>query len=823
MRISLIIIFLSILSITYSQPGPGNGKGPYNPAGPARGGIISGTVLESSALSPMEFVNVVLFNSKDSMVDGTITDEKGKFILKDIPFGKYHLTANFIGYEKLNIPDIILKPDKKIIDLGKIKLQASATNLEGVEITGDKQRVVYQLDKKVVNVSQDLKSAGGTAVDVLENVPSVKVDIEGNVTLRGSGSFTVLIDGRPSVLEGNDALQQIPSSSIDRIEIITNPSAKYDPDGTAGIINVVMKKQKEGGLNGIINASVGTKDKYSTSALINYRSGKFNIFGGADYNKRSFSGFGHSSNETYLLDTTNYRDTRSEFLMHRDGWGVKGGADYFMTKKSTLTFSGRYGYYEFGRTNHSKLHLYTLPLSQDDYTFSSDASNRYGHYYESTLNYHLDVDGKGQKLDVMAYYSKRNGDDKEDLNEFQTNNEWISINPPNSQIHTNEISDSWEFTGKADYVKPLGEKGKLEAGYQSKLDYENENFIFNNFDTLTGTWINDSIYSNEYDFIRNVHSAYAIYSNEWKGFGLQVGLRGEYTDRRIKNVNQTDNHTINRIDYFPSIHLSKQFKDKNQFQASYSRRINRVRSWYLDPFVSYMDPYNVRVGNPDLQDEYIDSYELGYQRRIKTSSFVALEAYYRVTNNSISRIKTLLPDGIMENTFANLNTDEALGSELSANIDFTEWLNIFASYNLYYYRIKGEVDNQNIDQSSLNWDSRISGTFKFKHDFRLQASANYEGPSVTAQGKEMGHISSNMAVRKDFFKRKLSATLSARDIFGTHSHESTSSGTGFYNYSYFKRESPIVMLSLSFKLNNYKKPMDIPMDNQQGGGDNFEM
>jgi len=349
-------------------------------------GVITGEVYDASLNEPMEYVNLVLFSMRDSsMVAGTVTVPGGKFEMKEVQFGMFYMVTNFMGYERDTIRDIRITPRAQTLDLGRITLTSTLTNLEGVEVVAEKQHVEYRIDKKVVNVSQDISASGGSAIEVLENTPAVQVDIEGNVSLRGSSNFTVLIDGRPSVLQGSDALQQIPASTIEQIEIITNPSAKYDPDGIAGIINVVTKKQKEPGWNGVLNASAGTGSKYTTDLLINYKAGDFNIFGGFDYNNRKYSGEGYTQNETYLGDSPFYRISETEREMKRDGYSLKGGFDWYMTDKSILTLSGRYGNYGFGRGGNTKLKTYSDPGTDDGYMLTETSSEREGKYYNVTL------------------------------------------------------------------------------------------------------------------------------------------------------------------------------------------------------------------------------------------------------------------------------------------------------------------------------------------------------------------------------------------------------------------------------------------------------
>ena len=800
-------LFFIILLLTISnneilaqkhQRGPGSGN-------PTKDGIISGQILDKETNEALEYANVVVFKVKDStMVSGSVTGMQGKFTIEGLPYGRYYLIADYIGYHKSTIPSFKVTPQSKHYKTGSILLQSSTTNLDQVVIRADKPHIEYRMDKKVVNVSEDLMASGGTAVGVLENVPSIDVDIEGNVSMRGTSNFQVLVDGRPSVLSSNDALMQIPASTIDRIEIITNPSAKYDPDGVGGILNVILKKQKKPGISGVINTSISTGNKYRADALINYRTSKFNIYGALDYNYMEMTMKGTFLNEIYLTDTTNYRDSETAGGRLRDGYGIKAGIDYFLTDKSTLSLSGKYGYAGFERTNNTTRHIYTIPYSSDEFSRSINESYRSRDAYTLNMNYLQSFDDNGHKLEASANYSNRISDDSAEQNDYTTDANWDIDDDSPEAIKTLEDDISDELRIKVDYSRPFSENGKLEAGYQSRFEFSNGKYSFNEYDYYINDWIPNDLNSSEVDFKRNIHAVYGTYANEWKTIGFQFGLRGEYTDREIKNANTTESFAINRFDYFPTVHISKQVGDEHQLFASYSKRIDRPNGRELDPFPFYLDPYNQRVGNPELEPEYIDSYELGYQKLIK-KSFISLEGYYRVNTNKITRIRTLQDDGGILHTYQNLNKDFSLGFELMGNMAVKKWMNINASVNVYDYRLEGTVEDEDIENSSTNWSGKLNATIKLKNEFRIQLSGVYRGPTATVQGTREGYFVTNIAIRKDFFDKKFSATLSARDIIKTAKYESTSYGDGFYSYSKFEREAPIISLNLSYIINNYKK------------------
>lgn len=807
---SALFIIAALFAIA-QRPGGAGGSG--MPAD----GVIRGEIFDAYTNKPMEYANVVLFSYRDSsMVAGTITAADGSFVLRQAPYGRFYLVANFIGFNRLTLEDIRITPNNKFINLGQMKLDPAAESLEAIEVVAEREHIEFQIDKRVVNVTQDIMAQGGTAVTALENTPSVQVDIEGNVSLRGSSSFTVLVDGRPSVLSGSDALQQIPASNIDRIEIITNPSARYDPDGVAGIINVILKQQKQSGVNGIVNLSAGTKDKYSADFLLNYRTGKFNIFGGMDYRDWNSGGGRESRQEMFLNDTIRYLNSIGDRSMKRGGYSIRAGADYYLSDKTTLSFIGQAGKWQFERSLSARQEDFTEPESYFDYLRTTSLVSRDRDYYRLTLNFQHKFDDAGQQIEAMAYYSQREGLSFNDQEEYETDSNWIIDDIDPYRIRTNETGNDNEIRFKVDYTKPINENGKFETGYQGRIEKSNEDYRFTNWDITAGEWIEDPLFSNAMDFKRDIHSAYAMYAGTFKNLGYQLGLRGEYTYREISNLQAEEPSVIDRFDYFPTIHVSHTFQNKDQVQASYTRRINRPRGWSLDPFIMYIDAFSRRKGNPNLKPEYTDSYEVAYQKRMWGSLF-ALEGYYRVTTDLITRIRTLEQDGTFLYTFENINNDYSLGSELMINTTPVSWLELNLAGNLFHYRIDGKVSDSDVDTESVNWNGRLNAIFRLPADFRFQANGRYSGPSVTPQGERKGFFTTSLALRKEFLNRQLSVSASIQDVFKTAKWESISSGTGFNSVDIFERESQIVMVNLSYRINNYTRRTR--SNGMNGGGD----
>jgi outer membrane receptor protein involved in Fe transport len=780
---------------------------------PGSKGMIEGRVLVRGD-GPLEYANVALYRRGDSsLVTGTVTDVDGAFQLKNVPLGKYYMEFNFIGFRKTTMDDVRLTPSGRKKDVGTVYLQEATQEIEGVEVTAERPQVHYKVDKKVINVDRDYTAEGGSAIQVLENVPSIQVDIEGNVELRGSSSFRVLVDGKPSVLEGSDALQQIPASMIDDIEIITNPSAKYDPEGTAGIINVIMKKERDPGLNGMVKGSVGSNNAYDGTVNLNYRvSEKVNVFTTLNYRDFNFDMDGRSNRQNYYPDTTSFLDQRMSNTMERDGYSAKAGMDYHFNESSTLSFSARAGNFSFGRGGSTRIESYTMPASQRSYEISSTHFDISHDYVAFNLDFQNKFNDKGHKLDVSANYSFSDNQNNNSFEEVDATSEWEKLNNDPYRQRTLETSDEGELQVKLDYVLPTS-AGKLEAGYQGRYDRRDQDYGMERF--LSGSW--NQLTNNSVEYSRMIQALYSTFSGKVLGIDYKLGLRGEYTDRLLTQKRLNEEYGIDRFDIFPTAHFSKSFSRGEQVFASYSRRINRPRSWFIDPFQTYRDQYNLRQGNPGLEPEYTDSYEAGYKNTFG-KSFVSLEGYYRKTNNEITRIMELGDNNTMIHTFENLDSETNLGFELMFNTSLSKWWNLNVSGNLYRFAIDTRINGEQVEKKSNNWSARANNTFKLPMGLRLQLMAMYRGPSVTAQGSREGFLMTSAAIKQSFLDDKLSLTVSGRDLFQSMNREMTSSGPGFESFEYREHESPIVRFSVSYTINNYKRQKD----RSRGEGGDYE-
>lgn len=772
---------------------------------------ISGTVIDLNSSTPLEFANIVLFSAKDStQVSGTVTDKKGLFELPNIQIGNYFIRISFIGYDNYTAN---INPVNNI-DLGKIYLAHESIGISDVVVSGERAAISYEIDKKVINVGENFSASSGTAVDILENIPSVTVDIEGNVSLRGSSNFKVLIDGRPTVLEPADALQQIPASSIENIEIMTNPSAKYDPEGTSGIINVILKKSKNQGISGVLELNGGLKDKYGGEAITDFKGESIHANIALNYNKRNFGGIQSERSWTNDGLKTSFYNSEGSSSRGMENYGLRGSITFNLGEQKTLLLGSRYGTRSnFGNSYLDYTEWNSLSTSQLSLVNNSQ-DKRSGNNFTLFANYTHPFKSKGHKITAEINFNSSSSNE-ESVNRLLDLNKIIA-----GQISTEE-GPGKELEANLDYILPLGDNSRFEAGFQSELEFDNEKTGISNYNVSASQFVRDPLYDKDISYDKQEIALYTMYSDKIEKFGYQIGFRAEHTGRNIELNSLNKNFTINKWDYFPSAHISYEISPGHQMMTSYTKRINRPRGWELEPFETWMNAYNVRIGNPALLPEYIDSYEFGYQTLIG-KSVLSAEAYYRITNNRIERIQSVYSDKVTLQSVENIGKDYALGSEFFLNFDPVSGWNVNLMANLYHYRIEGFLYGDNFSRKSFNWNIRFNNTIKLSQLTQIQFNTNYNSPSVSAQGKREGFIYTNIAVKHEILHNMLTATLQVRDLFGSAKHESINQSSDFYSYRHSQIESPVVMLNLRFNFNNYKSNQRESRDDDMPGvGEEF--
>lgn len=795
----LVAICLLISSYLLAQPQVMRGMD----ARQGLGGSISGAVIDSVSAEPLKFANVMLYDaSAENLLTGTITDDKGKFTLKQVGPGNYTVTVKFMGYNKKTISDIRVTPQKMDVDLGVIALTPAVIQASEVEVTAERPQITYQIDRKVINVSKYYTSTAGTAVDVLEKIPSVTVDVEGNVSLRGSGSFIVLIDGRRSPLEGSEALRQIPASSIENIEIITNPSAKYDPDGLAGIINVILKKGRSNGVNGLFNFNGGLDHKYGGDFTLSQKMDGLTLTLGANLSKMQFPGKMRGESRTFRDTVETVVNSRGGMTWAHKPRGLRASIEWKPNQSDVFTFGGSLGRRSMERSGSFSYTQHLIVNSNETSTdsyLSLSGSERSGDFYSLNAGYERNFARQGHQLRLEILGTRSDGDESsstETMREGQI-----------AEGNRTGESGNWKWgQAKLDYTLPIDSDRKFESGYQIRLEETSEQTSVDEYDPISKQYQHQEKYSHTIDSDQNIQSFYAIFSDRIGDFGYQTGVRGEYTKRTIALVDSSKTFKVDEFDVFPTLHLLYKFSDSRQLMANYSRRVERPRGWDLEPFLTWMNSKNVRKGNPDLKPEYIDSYELGYQMDFGRNSLSA-EAYYRVTHNKMERIRSVydFENQVMLHTVANVGKDYSLGTELSFNTMVLRMWNLNLMANLYDYRVKGSLGSQDFSQERFTWNLRLTNNLRLTPATRLQVTTMYNSPSASPQGTREGFVSTDLGLRQDFLGGKFSASIQVRDVFSSGKFEDTSEGPGFYDHRTHERKAPMVSMMLSYNFNNYRQ------------------
>ena len=816
-RLPCAAVLISVLAVAGGLLAqPGQGRGPGMGQGMPTGTIV-GKIYDADLNVPIEYANIVLRSQRDSaQVTGTVTDKSGNFTLTGLRPGRYSVELSFIGYRTKTVGDVALAPGATH-DMGKMTLQQTAVAVQGVEASAERPRLEYRIDKKIVDVAHQPTPPTGTAVDALENVPSVKVDDDGNVTLRGSGSFKVLIDGRPTPLEGSEALQQIPASTIDNIEIITNPSAKYDASGPAGIVNVILKKQRQPGVSGIANLKGGLDGSYGGDFLLSYRQGIATTYAGADYNRRAFPGT--RTSDGWIADSATGETTYvvSNGAGDRSGvpYGVRAGTDLQFGKLDHVTLGGRFGRRSWASSQQSTDTERIRPAGGQNVYNTGDTSSRGGNFFSVSGDEVHNFGRQGHELAAHADYRGRGG------SESETNSQ-ETAGVVTSWRRTASSGPDKEITLSLDYTLPLRAADKFEAGYQGNIDRSRDSSGTWDYDTVSHQQVYDSAYSHVINNLDDVHALYGTYTADLKPFGIEFGLRGEYANRIIELVDSSRADTVGGIDLFPTLHASYSIVEEHHIMASYTRRIERPDGWELEPFLTWWNPHLVRRGNPDLKPEYYDSYEVGYQVPVGIGR-LTVDGYYRLTHNKVEDVSSIYSPGVILRSVANVGTDQSLGGELQTEIHPLRWLGFSLTGDVYDYRVTGTLNDVDFASHSFNWEGNASGDIRLPTDTRFQLGIRYSGPTATAQGTESGFFMSTASVRQQLFNRRLSINLQALDLLRTGAHTETSEGPGFYTHFHFARSrTPVFSLGLTWNFNNFKpdrRLLQQPEDNIDNGGD----
>jgi outer membrane receptor protein involved in Fe transport len=764
-------------------------------------GVIKGIVVDSVEGSPLPFANVTLHSTGDSSyLTGTATGTNGEFILSKVTEGDYILKVSYIGYTNKILSGIKIIKDRAEYNAGSVKLYKSVYELSEANVTGDKVSEELHLDKKVINVSQNLNAAGGTALDVLQNQPSVRVDADGTVSLRGSSNFTVLINGKPGVLQGADALRQISANTIENIELITNPSAKYDAQGTAGIININLKKSTDYTLSGIFNANSGTRDKYNGDFTMNYNVNGLNLTAGLDYRENSYFNEQEVDRYSFSADRTVTNSTDLSIRDKRRMYSGRAGVDYTFDPQNSVSISLSSGKVGMLRSISTKVQSSTS--DNNVYANTVNSMDVPLVYFNSTLNYIHKFVPDVNDLSFELTYANINLPSDQSTNEYITDSEFNNRNAdPKVTLFNNDAIRN-EGRGKLVYSHKFSPSSTFETGMQTNIAYRDFDIVNETFDYNSGLFVIDNILTNKFSMWNNVYAGFATYSNELYSFKFQLGLRGEYMYRLLEQQTLNSNYKYEKMDFFPSFSISRKIEE-HQVQFSYSRRVNRPNENLLNPYPFYSDSYLTTTGNPKLLPEYINSYELNYQKMFGTV-FLGIQTYFRNSNNLVLQEFTVDNNGKMYTTFGNFAKSNTYGSEISGSLSagifkFDPSVNIFGS------DLSGDVAGLSVDKEFFNWSARLNATVTLTPDTRIQLSGNYFPKIIDAQSEIEPLLMMNATVRQDFMDKKFSVTLQARNFLKTSYMKLRNSGINFNSQIQARNEVPVISLMFTYNFNNFKK------------------
>ncbi|GAA4388057.1 TonB-dependent receptor domain-containing protein [Hymenobacter koreensis] len=786
-------------------------------------GAVTGTLLDKATQQPLPFASVVLLRLPDSTVaTGAQTAENGGFRLEPVAPGNYALRASVLGYGVLR-RGVTLAAGQKEQALGSVALLPTATQLKGVTVTGERAAMEDNLDKKVINVEKDLASVGGSAVNVLQNVPSVTVDQSGAVSMRGSSNITILVDGKATGAASGGMgtrLDQIPASSIEKVEIVTNPSARYDAAGSGGVINIILKKQKKDGWNGTAAVNAGTRDKYTSTLSLNRRAGKLNLFASYDMRDNRFRRMNTTQQEAQLNGVRLTTDQNSRGFSHNFDQNARLGFDYTISPEQSLSLSVQPNWHRGNNTGRQSA------LLQSD-TSAVTQFQRTGTYVTEKVDV-VDVSTdyrrtwakqKGRELTGSLHHTRVGAD----VLVGQQMLEGVTGLPDWQQDFDVTIR---AYVAQADYVHPLANKGRVDVGLKSQwqandgsADFERQNLgNEGRFDRVAER-------SYAYEFNEYVQAGYATYQNEMGKWSYQGGIRAEYTHTYGQVAGNQGKFDLQYFNLFPSATVARKLAGDQRLQLSYSRRLNRPGFMQLLPFQLYQDQRSYRIGDPSLRPEYINALEAGHQVTIGGAT-LSSTLFWRQTNNAIQQFRDvdtvatrLNPSVGITSRMYNLNFGQAtsMGAEMSLNQAITKWWRVTASGSLFRLSITAATENEN-SKANLTGTVRVMNTFNPTPKLDVQLTGNYRAATLTPQGRILPVYGIDLALRQRLFSDRAALTLRVSDIFDTRRERLSAFAPGYTASGEFKNETQVGYLGFSWYFGSNKPSKKIEAQPQGGGG-----
>jgi outer membrane receptor protein involved in Fe transport len=767
-------------------------------------GTIRGSVIDDSTASPIEFANVVLRMKHDStIVSGKVTDQAGKFNFAEVPADQYFITFSMVGYKEKKTPVFRIDPQHQHLNLGKVSLVVAAVSLGEVQVTAEKALYNATIDRKVYNVDQDLMSKAGSASELLQNVPSVQVDIDGNVSLRGSSDVLIMLNGKTSpLLKKNSAtvLQQMPANSIERIEVITNPSAKYKPEGTSGMINIVLKKNTKLGINGSMNANAGNQNRYNGNTTLNYHPGALNLYGsyGMRKDRRNRINTDNRLQADAASTLTFYNETLNSYarpLSHI----VSLGADYQLDHQNKFGVAGDYFYNSFTRTESADKLLHdSARLLINQYR-----RNRLDYEFEKEYSVTASFEHNFAKEDhtLRLEFSTAGAPEQED-NHYT--NVYLLPAGPNEYDNTLIKNGGNNRQLTLEYSNPLTAESSLEAGYNGEFTSNDFDFYAERFEANQQQFVTDATKTNRFLYDESIQALYATYKQSFGSFGFMAGLRTEHASLKSNLVTLDSALTSRYFNLYPTLHLSHKLSKLTELQLSYSRRTNRPEGDELNPFPEYRDPSNVSAGNPKLRPEYVHSIELGWQFQNGTVSILPA-LFYRYTYNRFTAVTQALNDTTLLTTRQNLASDQSGGLEVVVSADVGDFMTVHGNANAFRDQIDASNLGYGTKKSTTTWSGNLTVDMNLSGTSRLQINSRYNSSRLTPQGKQAPSYMVNTGFRQELLGGKFALVLTITDVFKTYKRESALNTPLLSRTVVNKRDARIMYLNFTYRFGAQSK------------------
>ncbi|GIJ96141.1 TonB-dependent receptor [Capnocytophaga stomatis] len=779
---------------------------------------ISGKVIDNETKTPLEYATIVLESlDNPSKITGGVTNEKGEFDVK-APKGMYHLKVQFFSFKTYEVKNFNLNDNKK---LGNIILKIDVEELSGVEVVAERTTVELHLDKKVYNVGQDMTVKGGSVSDVLDNVPSVSVDAEGKVSFRGNESVQILINGKPSALSGvnDEALRQLPAESIERVEVISNPSSRYDAEGTAGIINIILKKGSAMGFMGSVTASVGNPQAYELGTNLSLRKEDWTFFTNLSYNHRNSPGNTNFSQENLdnLGKTANFQDENRKTNRLRDGYNLNLGAEYRFNDKSSITNSFVLSSKKGTNTTDNNFLNYDANrvLTAKRYRNNTESDDDFRFQY--SLNFEHKFNNDGHKLTADYQFSSSKEDENAIIKERN-----LTTNIDLETEQTIGKEKGVKHLAQIDYVLPFGEnkKSQFEAGYRGTLDETDIDFTAGILDGA-GNLVRNPNFSNHFVYEQNVNAFYSQLGTKFGKWNFMGGLRFEHTKVTSLLKNTNENYSKEYSALFPSVYLGYEFSGEQQISLSYSRRLRRPWSRFINPFVSRSSNTNLFSGNPDLDPTYTNAFDVAYLKKWDNLS-LNTSVYYNHSTEVFEMISLETGDFITINGLSvpvmlrrpiNLSDEDRVGVEFTTNYTPKRNWRFSLNMNFYHYKSSGSytytnyqnvTSTQNFNTEANSWSSRFTAKLPLIYNIDFQTNVMYNAPRKSAQSEIEGELSANLALSKEILNKQGNISLNVSDVFNSRKMIADTKTERVITHTEMQWRERQIMLNFTYRFGNMK-------------------